>query len=150
MRQISLEENISTDYMENAGDFFASMLEDRDEAYGLLPSVICSDDDFEYNSSFNIDKDNLSSNEIDDLEYNSCFNIDNANLSSNEIDDYEYNSCFNIDNAKLSSFLQDKSITNNQFFASVSLIHYQDLQEIQRPYLTLLRMAEDILTSLSL
>ncbi len=136
--------------MENAGDFFASMLEDRDEAYGLLPSVICSDDDFEYNSSFNIDKDNLSSNEIDDLEYNSCFNIDNANLSSNEIDDYEYNSCFNIDNAKLSSFLQDKSITNNQFFASVSLIHYQDLQEIQRPYLTLLRMAEDILTSLSL
>ena len=115
--------------MENAGDFFASMLEDRDEAYGLLPSVICSDDDFEYNSSFNIDKDNLSSNEIDDLEYNSCFNIDNA---------------------KLSSFLQDKSITNNQFFASVSLIHYQDLQEIQRPYLTLLRMAEDILTSLSL
>ena len=128
--------------MENAGDFFASMLEDRDEAYGLLPSVICSDDDFEYNSSFNIDKDNF--------EYNSCFNIDNANLSSNEIDDYEYNSCFNIDNAKLSSFLQDKSITNNQFFASVSLIHYQDLQEIQRPYLTLLRMAEDILTSLSL
>ena len=126
------------------------MLEDRDEAYGLLPSVICSDDDFEYNSSFNIDNANLSSNEIDDLEYNSCFNIDNANLSSNEIDDYEYNSCFNIDNAKLSSFLQDNSITNNQFFASVSLIHYQDLQEIQRPYLTLLRMAEDILTSLSL
>ena len=150
LRQISFEENISTDYMENAGDFFASMLEDRDEAYGLLPSVICSDDDFEYNSSFNIDNANLSSNEIDDLEYNSCFNIDNANLSSNEIDDYEYNSCFNIDNAKLSSFLQDNSITNNQFFASVSLIHYQDLQEIQRPYLTLLRMAEDILTSLSL
>lgn len=62
LRQISFEENITSEYMENAYEFFDLMLSDRDEAYELFASVKTEDNsDFEYNDTFNIDNDKLSS-----------------------------------------------------------------------------------------
>ena len=62
LRQISFEENIAQKYMENADEFFESMLSDRDEVYELLPSIKTEDNsDFEYNYTFNIDNNELNS-----------------------------------------------------------------------------------------
>ncbi|WP_407462410.1 amino acid adenylation domain-containing protein, partial [Methanobrevibacter sp.] len=62
LREISYEENISSDYMEEASLFFDSMLEDVDEVYELLPSVKTEESsDFEYIDIFDIDKNHLSS-----------------------------------------------------------------------------------------
>lgn len=62
LREISYEENISSDYMEKASLFFDSMLEDVDEVYELLPSVKAEESsDFEYIDVFDIDKNDLSS-----------------------------------------------------------------------------------------
>ena len=62
LREISYEENIASDYMEEALEFFDSMFADRDEAYDLLPSVKTEENsDFEYIDVFDIDNDLLSS-----------------------------------------------------------------------------------------
>ena len=58
LRQISFEENISQNYMGGALEFFDSMLADRDEVYGLLPSVKAKQNsDFEYLDTFDYDCD---------------------------------------------------------------------------------------------
>ena len=78
LRQISFEEHIDSDYMENAHEFFDLMLSDADETYELLP----------------------------------CVKTDDEN-------DFKYSETFNIDNDKLNSFINNHSITPNQFFSSV-------------------------------
>ncbi|WP_407430979.1 AMP-binding protein [Methanobrevibacter sp.] len=78
LRQISFEEHIDSDYMENAHEFFDLMLSDVDETYELLP----------------------------------CVKTDDEN-------DFKYSETFNIDNDKLNSFINNHSITPNQFFSSV-------------------------------
>ena len=62
LRQISFEEHIDSEYMENAQEFFDLMLRDVDETYELLPSVKTDDEnDFKYKSTFSIDNDKLNS-----------------------------------------------------------------------------------------
>ena len=62
LRQISYEENISKDYMENASVFFDTMLSDRDEAYDLLPCIKSEENsNFEYMDTFDIDNGYLNS-----------------------------------------------------------------------------------------
>ncbi len=78
LRQVSFEEHIDSDYMENAREFFDLMLSDADETYELLP----------------------------------CVKTDDEN-------DFKYSETFNIDNDKLNSFINNHSITPNQFFSSV-------------------------------
>ena len=58
LRQISMEENMDSDYMENASDFFEEMLEDLDETYDLLDCVKLvdnNDDNREYFDTFDVD-----------------------------------------------------------------------------------------------
>ncbi len=76
LRAISFEENISSDYMANAQEFFEEILADRDDAGELV-----------------------------DLSYDSS--------------DFEFIDTFDIDQEYLDSFLQNNSITYNQFFSSV-------------------------------
>ena len=78
LRQISFEENIDSDYMESAKDFFGGMLVDLEGTSELLSSVKSDNDD-----------------------------------------NQEYMCSFDMDDNFLDSFLQDNSITRNQFFASV-------------------------------
>lgn len=61
LRQISFEENLAEEYMDDAREFFDSMLVDRDDAYGLLSCVKIEDGDFEYVDTFDIDKEGLTS-----------------------------------------------------------------------------------------
>ena len=62
LRQISFEENIDQNYMDDALEFFDSMLTDRDEVYGLLPSVKANQNSgFEYLDTFDFDHDSLDS-----------------------------------------------------------------------------------------
>ena len=77
LRQVSFEELIGSDYMDDAHNFFEGMLADRDEVYELLPSLNGSEEEFELVDTFDIDIENLN------------------------------------------SFLQNHSITYNQFFTSV-------------------------------
>ena len=60
LRQISFEENMNQEYMDNAEGFFSNMLADRDEIYDLLPSL-SSDDGIEYINTFEVNKNNLDS-----------------------------------------------------------------------------------------
>ena len=60
LRQVSFEENISSDYMDDAGAFIDGMLAGREEAYDLLSSVGGSDG-FEYVDTLGIDNDCLTS-----------------------------------------------------------------------------------------
>ena len=60
LRQISFEENINSDYMDEAQAFFDSMLADRDEVYELMPSV-GGGDDFEHIDTLSIDNEYLTS-----------------------------------------------------------------------------------------
>uniref|UniRef100_UPI00388DB6AC amino acid adenylation domain-containing protein n=1 Tax=Methanobrevibacter sp. TaxID=66852 RepID=UPI00388DB6AC len=76
LRQISFEENISSDYMDDAKIFMHNMLADIDEVHELMPSI---------------DKDS----------------------------EFQYMNTFDIDGNKLTDFLQNHSITRNQFFSSV-------------------------------
>ena len=56
LRQISMEENVDSDYMEDAGDFFEEMLADLDETYDLLYCVELDDnDEREYVDTFDVD-----------------------------------------------------------------------------------------------
>ncbi len=56
LRQISMEENMGSDYMENASDFFEEMLVDLDETYDLLDCVKLDDNDNrEYFDTFDVD-----------------------------------------------------------------------------------------------
>ena len=60
LRGISYEENIAQEYMDNASEFFDSMLADRDEVYDLLPCVKTGENNnFEYIGTFDIDNDYL-------------------------------------------------------------------------------------------
>ena len=61
LRQISFEENIDSDYMDGAHEFFSLMLADVDEVHDLLPSVNDDNDEFEFIDSFDIDFDDLNS-----------------------------------------------------------------------------------------
>ena len=101
LRQISLEENIDSEYMDNAHEFFDGMLAYRDEVYDLLPSVKCEKD-----------RDN---NVLDDK------NEDNEQLVAlnHKKEDYEQIDIFDIDISSLNSFIQKHSLTYNQFFTTV-------------------------------
>ena len=99
LRQISLEENIDSEYMDNAHEFFDGMLADRDEVYDLLPSVKDS-----YNKSI-ADKDDDKDNE--------------QLYSPNYEKDYELIDIFDMDINSLNSFIQKHSLTYNQFFTTV-------------------------------
>ena len=61
LRQVSYEENISQDYMGDAREFFDAMLSDKDEVYGLLPSVNNENDDSQYFNTFEVNKNDLHS-----------------------------------------------------------------------------------------
>ena len=76
LREISFEENLSPDYMDEAKTFMFNMLADRDEVHELIHST------------------------------------DSATES-------KYINTFDIDGNELTGFLQDHSITRNQFFSSV-------------------------------
>ena len=54
LRQILFEENIDSKYMDDAKEFFNSMLANIDEAYDLLPSID-KDNETEYMDTFHID-----------------------------------------------------------------------------------------------
>ena len=60
LRQISFDESITSEYMDEASQFFDLMLADRDEAYDLLPTVD-SDDENEFYDTVSIDKEYLTS-----------------------------------------------------------------------------------------
>ena len=60
LRQISFEENINTQDMDEVREFYDVMMADIDEVYGLLPSVE-NDDEFEYIDTFDMDDEYLSS-----------------------------------------------------------------------------------------
>lgn len=60
LRQISFEENIPHNYIEDAHEFFDSMLADRDEVNELLPSIE-KDEDFEHLDIIDINDDELNS-----------------------------------------------------------------------------------------
>ena len=76
LRQITFEENLSPDYMDEAKTFMSNMLADREESHELMPSI-------------------------------------GGDVESN------YINTFNIDGNELTDFLQNHSITRNQFFSSV-------------------------------
>ena len=76
LRQITFEENLSPDYMDEAKTFMSNMLADREESHELMPSI-------------------------------------GGDVESN------YINTFNIDGDELTDFLQNHSITRNQFFSSV-------------------------------
>ncbi|WP_405296275.1 AMP-binding protein, partial [Methanobrevibacter sp.] len=61
LRQISFEENIDSDYMDGAHEFFSLMLADVEEIHDLLPSVNDDNDEFEFIDSFDIDFEDLNS-----------------------------------------------------------------------------------------
>ena len=61
LRQIAFEEIIDSNYMDNAREFFDSMLADKDEVYDLLPSLNGKEDEFELIDTFDIDMEHLSS-----------------------------------------------------------------------------------------
>ena len=62
LRQISFEENLPSDYIDAAKEFFDVMLSDRDECYDLLPSVNNhTNSNIEYVSTFNLDNGYLNS-----------------------------------------------------------------------------------------
>ena len=96
LRQISFEENISEAYMKKAQEFFDIILADREEAYGLLGSIKRDEGDDAHGL--------LGSIKTDD---------------GNKGADFEYVDIFEIDNGSLSSFLQNNSLTHNQYFCSV-------------------------------
>ena len=58
LRQITFEENLSTDYMDEAKTFMSNMLADRDEVHDLMPSI-GGDIGSNYISTFNIDENEL-------------------------------------------------------------------------------------------
>ena len=76
LREITFEENLPSDYMDEAKTFISNMLTDRNEVQDLMHSVV-GDNEFNY--------------------------IDT----------------FDIDGNRLTGFLQNHSITRNQFFSSV-------------------------------
>ena len=87
LRQISFEESINQDYMDEAKLFFENVLCDSDEAYNLLPSVKLS----------------------------GKFEVDTPSFDG-EFDGHEIFHSLNIDGKILKGFLQSHSITHNQFF----------------------------------
>ncbi|MBQ2612572.1 MAG: amino acid adenylation domain-containing protein [Methanobrevibacter sp.] len=60
LREISFEETISQDYMENAQKFMDTMLADREECHDLLDSID-SDDEHEHVNIFELDNDFMNS-----------------------------------------------------------------------------------------
>ena len=61
LRQISFEENIGSQYFDEAEEFFDVMMSDIDEVYELIPSVDGGSDNEVYLSTFDIDSDYLKS-----------------------------------------------------------------------------------------
>jgi amino acid adenylation domain-containing protein len=61
LRQISFEESVDSDYMDDAKEFFDGMLVDRDEVYDLLPSVDGDDGESVLINTFDMDMESLSS-----------------------------------------------------------------------------------------
>ena len=61
LRQVSFEENITSEYMDDSKKFFDSMLVDKDEVYELLPSINNENNDFLYHDTLNIDNKHLTS-----------------------------------------------------------------------------------------
>ena len=61
LRQVLFEENIDSNYMDNAHEFFDEMLADNDEVYDLLPSLNSSEDEFELVDTIELDAEYLNS-----------------------------------------------------------------------------------------
>ncbi|MBQ2831509.1 non-ribosomal peptide synthetase [Methanobrevibacter sp.] len=61
LKQVLFEENIDSNYMDNAHEFFDEMLADNDEVYDLLPSLKSSEDEFELVDTIELDAEYLNS-----------------------------------------------------------------------------------------